>query len=176
MATRDTLQEWEDLIPTRSGHQLDSSSTCHGLDGRDRPGKIKISFRDPGFTNCEGLMQIIKPESKRKVLFGRRITEKQKNLPMFTRRQAAFTIHYYFFFFFKRHNVQGRAMSMNDSLNIVLALAKAPEADLLEGFHHRQKCFGPLSFRSSSPQGAEEPLEVERIGPSRFGRPAAKLF
>ena len=84
-------------------------------------------------------------------------------------------------------------MSMNGSLNIVLvndslkkfdlswegtllALVKAPEADLLEGLHHRQKSFGPLSFRSSSPQGAEEPLEVERIGPRRFGRPAAKLF
>ena len=76
---RDTLQEWEDLIPTRSDHQLDSSSTCHGLDGRDRPGQKKMSFRDPGFTNCEGLMQIIKPESKRKVLLAEESLKTEKS-------------------------------------------------------------------------------------------------
>ena len=44
MATRDTLQEVEDIIPTRGGRGLDASSTSHRLVGRDRPGKINARF------------------------------------------------------------------------------------------------------------------------------------
>ena len=45
VATRDTIQAVEDIIPTKSDHGLDSPSTSHRLVGRDRPGNINATFR-----------------------------------------------------------------------------------------------------------------------------------
>ena len=39
----------------------------------------------------------------------------------------------------------------------------------------RAKRLGAVSFRTSSPTGAEEPLEVESYDHRRFGRPAANF-
>ena len=77
--------------------------------------------------------------------------EEKKNLPLLTGRQIAFMICA----FFEINNVHGRAMSMNDLLNIevvndilkkfdqaweetLMALEKEPEADLVEDLHQRQ--------------------------------------
>ena len=44
MATRVTLQELEDIIPTRCDYGLNSPSTSHSMVGRDRPGKNNARF------------------------------------------------------------------------------------------------------------------------------------
>ena len=70
---------------------------------------------------------------------------------------------------------------MNGLLNI--ELEKQPEGDLLgrpllstvRKVDTHAECLGVNSFRSSSPQRAEEPLEVEGYGLRRFGR-AANYF
>ena len=52
----------------------------------------------------------------------------------------------------------------------MITLEKEPAADLLEDLYHRQlvdshaKCLGAILFRSSSPHGAEELLEVQGYG------------
>ena len=67
MATCDTIQEMEDITPTRSDHWFNSSSTSHRLVGRDRPGNIfarfgrhricirqhQVELWTPGFSGCE---------------------------------------------------------------------------------------------------------------------------
>ena len=80
MATHDTIQDLEDIIPTRIDHKLDSSSTSHGLFGRDRPSKINARFRrrrvcfrqqqdelgDPRVTHCEWCHEDHQPRAQKK--------------------------------------------------------------------------------------------------------------
>ena len=85
MATRDTIQELEDIIPTKGDHGLDSSSTCHRLVGKYRLGKItarrgrrRISVRQHNIT--KRLMTTMNPEFTRKVKEAEQFQER-KNLP-----------------------------------------------------------------------------------------------
>ena len=95
-------------------------------------------------------MKIMNPEFRSKVQVAEALP-KLKNLPMLTGRQIAFMTYAYC----KVNDVQERAMSMNDLLNIELvkgnltkfdqaweensmALEKQPEADLSGCLYHRQ--------------------------------------
>ena len=123
MATRDTIQELEDILPTRRDLWLDLSSTTHRLVGRDRPCKINSrfgrrriclrqhldEFRNPGFPNCERSHDFMNPEFKRKVHVAEAF-KKKNNLPVFTGRQIAFMIYAVF----KINDVQVRAMNTTD--------------------------------------------------------------
>ena len=66
MSTRDTIQDFEDTIPTRGDHGLCSSSTTDWLEEVDQAkskpdledvgsvfGNTKMSFENLAFPNCE---------------------------------------------------------------------------------------------------------------------------